>query len=79
MVSTEKDPRRDFHHRWWPEEYLVLLQVCGDHREETCANISVRHTLVACVLECALNRGLEVPDTAYEHINKTLADGIRDA
>lgn len=77
MALTQKDSRKDFHHRWWPAEYLVLLQVNADHREETCGAISLRHTLIACVLECARGRGLEVPDGAYEHINTVLAEGIR--
>lgn len=67
-----------FHHKWRTAEYLVLLQVNSDHREEVCDNIPVIQSLVACVLECARNRGFEVPDAAYERLHTALAESIRE-
>ncbi|MBU8871353.1 MAG: hypothetical protein KOO60_10865 [Gemmatimonadales bacterium] len=78
MVSTP-DPRKDFHHKWWPAEYLVLLQVMADYCEESCSTISLRQTIIACVLECATNRGLDVPDAAYENLKPALSEGIKPA
>jgi hypothetical protein len=74
MASTIKS----FHHKWRNAEYLVLLQVNSDHREEVCDNVPIIQSLIACVLECAVNRGFEVPDAAYERLNDALAQSIRD-
>ena len=69
---------KSFHHKWRNAEYLVLLQVNSDHREEVCDNIPLIQSLVACVLECARNRGFDVPDAAYERLNDALARSIRE-
>lgn len=75
MASTKI---KQFKHNWSQAEYLVMLQVNADQREEICDNIPMRQSLVACVLECARSRGIEVPDTAYEGIHPALAEGIRN-
>jgi hypothetical protein len=66
-----------FTHAWTDAEYMVLLQVNMDQREEVRDNLPMRHTVVSCVLECALARGLEVPDEAYAKLHKVLAESIK--